>query len=175
MPNPSWIRPERVGATAAVLCAALAAACSADTSGGQSQGGESIGTSSQAVTTPARPPAPTLTFYPPPTFIGPAGDLCDGGRISCGGICIQHESDPHNCGQCGTACARGEVCKGGICIIATPDVIADLTLPLAHARCAPGSFECGGGCVDVRSAAANCGACASACAAGTTCTGGHCK
>jgi hypothetical protein len=41
--------------------------------------------------------------------------MCDGGKVVCGGACIDTKNDPENCGCCGNACAFNEACGGGKC------------------------------------------------------------
>lgn len=40
---------------------------------------------------------------------------CSGGRESCGGGCVDTNTDPQNCGDCGEICAVNEVCSNGDC------------------------------------------------------------
>ena len=84
--------------------------------------------------------------------------------------CVDPVTDPFDCGACGIRCGSPNgseigVCNGGVCTTA----------------CAPGFADCNGdsddGCeVDLRSDAANCGACGIACdqRAGQPCIEGKC-
>ena len=47
---------------------------------------------------------------------GGGGGTCSGGRTSCGGSCVDLQSDPQNCGACGRSCSvRLSLCKQGSC------------------------------------------------------------
>jgi hypothetical protein len=41
---------------------------------------------------------------------------CDTGQSRCGGVCIDTQSDPKNCGGCGIACADTTQCMSGTCV-----------------------------------------------------------
>ncbi len=104
----------------------------------------------------------------------PSGTMCNGGTCAstcaglvCSGACIDPSTSVAHCGSCGNACtgrpnATG-TCDSGACRL----------------DCVAGFGNCDGslvtGCeTDVRTAAANCGACGVACATGQTCVGGVC-
>ena len=42
-------------------------------------------------------------------------EVCPGGLIDCGGICVDITSDPDHCGGCGNACSEGLSCVDGVC------------------------------------------------------------
>jgi hypothetical protein len=47
-----------------------------------------------------------------------AGDecpVCTPPLVSCGGMCIDDQSDPNNCGACGNVCPTGDSCELGVC------------------------------------------------------------
>jgi len=50
---------------------------------------------------------------PAPADAGPA---CAAGQTSCGGACVDTDTDPAHCGRCGQACAPGGSCAGGACM-----------------------------------------------------------
>jgi hypothetical protein len=93
--------------------------------------------------------------------IGSCGDTsptnpCTTGLTSCGGTCVDLDTDDANCGSCGNACTAGMVCDGaGACV----------------ASCEEGLTECDGSCVDTNTDDANCGSCGTACDAGMECDG----
>ena len=41
------------------------------------------------------------------------------GQQSCGGKCVDTNTDVYNCGKCGNACAGGEACCSGLCVKST--------------------------------------------------------
>ena len=83
------------------------------------------------------------------------------------GTCTDIQNDINNCGVCGSACPSiggTPSCAGGFCFIV----------------CNGGFGDCDGnllnGCeTNLITSSAHCGACKTACAAGTTCLGGICK
>jgi hypothetical protein len=87
------------------------------------------------------------------------GGMCEfgGGRIVCGGGCIDPRVTGENCGMCGRSCGPGGACVGGMC------------------TCATGFTNCGGSCVDLNASAANCSACGMACPTGQICAAGMCR
>jgi hypothetical protein len=44
-----------------------------------------------------------------------AASTCAAGQTMCGGLCVDVQADPQNCGACSTACAAGETCVQGAC------------------------------------------------------------
>jgi hypothetical protein len=73
--------------------------------------------------------------------------------MTCGGKCLETQSDPANCGQCGVACPANQVCSKGAC----------------GKGCAAGLTKCDAACVDITGSQANCGTCGKACPADQTC------
>jgi endo-1,3(4)-beta-glucanase len=63
----------------------------------------------------------------------PAPAACPGGSLSCGGACVQPQTDALHCGACGTACAAGHACVGGACSATCTPVALDLDTPLDSA------------------------------------------
>lgn len=118
---------------------ALAATTGNGTAGASNGAGS---TGAQGGSTAAMPTATTA----------PGG--CPKGQTSCGGACIDTQTDPNHCGACGTACDASLVCASGACCLA--DEI------------------CNGACTDVLSDPNNCGACGTTCGANQTCAGGGC-
>jgi hypothetical protein len=45
----------------------------------------------------------------------PGGGRCPPGQTRCRGMCVDHQSDPNNCGRCQHACSSVETCVGGTC------------------------------------------------------------
>jgi hypothetical protein len=43
------------------------------------------------------------------------GPVCEAWRQACGGVCVDVQTDPANCGGCGRACAPGTTCAAGLC------------------------------------------------------------
>ena len=50
---------------------------------------------------------------PPP--VDPAPVACTGNLVDCGGVCVDFQTDPFNCGGCGNFCITG--CSGGACAV----------------------------------------------------------
>lgn len=82
-----------------------------------------------------------------------------GCAATCGGSCVDLQSDPNHCGDCDRACTTSRANSIGACVTGSCVV-----------RCAEGYGDCdanpANGCeVDLRASAAHCGSCGSACAA----------
>jgi len=128
-------------------------------------------------------------------------DPCADGQTTCGGKCIDLQTNAQHCGDCGRACAEGRACEAGECVASCSDGLArcgsscvDLKIDTLNCGscsvaclggtsckegvCAGGCDEgqtlCGGACVDMQTDEANCGACGSPCAADRICSGGKC-
>jgi formylglycine-generating enzyme required for sulfatase activity len=84
--------------------------------------------------------------------------LCPAGGplTSCGGLCVDTETDRDNCGACGSSCPAGVSCAKGVC------------------ACPNGGKACGGACVDATVDRNNCGTCGTRCDAHSVCAGGTC-
>ena len=89
------------------------------------------------------------------------GRMCVAGRVECGGVCVDTNSNPAHCGACGNACGATETCDSGSC--------REMT------RCSPGEEDCGSGCVDVGMNDLHCGRCGNACSVGESCMDGACQ
>ncbi|MEZ4408251.1 MAG: MXAN_6577-like cysteine-rich protein [Polyangiales bacterium] len=100
------------------------------------------------------------TGVAPPEDTGGGEDAltCADGQSNCGGVCINTQINPNNCGACGNACAAGERCAAGACASA----------------CTGTQVSCGGACVELQTDAANCGMCGRACPSGQPCVAGSC-
>ena len=92
---------------------------------------------------------------------------CPTGQMRCGEMCADLTSDPANCGRCGGACAAGETCAMSTCRAGRP------TCPTGRVDCAPSAPA--PVCVNTQTDEMNCGACGTACSAGTTCEAGVCR
>ncbi len=88
------------------------------------------------------------------------GTTCTGGLTSCGGGCVNTDTDINNCGSCGNLCALDESCSSGSC--------------QAMMMCGAGMADCGSGCIDVQSDNTNCGTCGRACGPDESCIDGTC-
>jgi len=85
---------------------------------------------------------------------------CSGeGLLTCGGRCVDTQSDRGNCGTCGTVCGSEQVCSNGDCQL----------------HCVGGTTKCSDGCVDTMVDPAHCGACDAACASEEVCAEGKCQ
>jgi hypothetical protein len=89
---------------------------------------------------------------------GSSRGLSCGASTDCGGVCINTDTDPSNCGTCGNACDPGEACESGACAVS----------------CSVGLTECAGACVDTDNDPENCGTCGTACEADEVCRVGSC-
>jgi hypothetical protein len=75
------------------------------------------------------PPPPNDSGSPPADAGGsgdapvatdsPAPSPCDAGALSCGGTCVNPNTDPQNCGGCGVVC--NTTCTNGVCPLIAPD------------------------------------------------------
>ena len=45
------------------------------------------------------------------------GGECRDDFTPCDGVCVDLQTDRHNCGACGNACAPAEACVVGICVL----------------------------------------------------------
>src|SRR5579883_1610869 len=41
--------------------------------------------------------------------------ICTVGTEACDGVCVNLNTDPHNCGACGQVCGAGKICSHGAC------------------------------------------------------------
>jgi peroxiredoxin len=126
--------------------------------------------------------------------------VCPPGRVNCGGVCADLNSDPHNCGACGRACPPGQICeppsgrvganvliesKNGMCrpctapnTICSATAVTAISRPLTIPSLGTETKQLPGGsvsCVDLRNDPRNCGACGKTCPAGETCANGTCR
>lgn len=88
----------------------------------------------------------------------PPDDGCPIYQRRCGGVCIQTNIDPQNCGGCDVVCETGEVCSAGACT----------------SSCLSGLEICEGSCVDFQTDRNHCGACGNACDVDEGCVSGSC-
>ena len=118
--------------------------------------------------------------------------LVDGGvGKCCGEICANVLADSDNCGGCDQSCPNGSTCADSLCISdagfgsVPPCVVGQPGCPNPSCTSALQSDACvtdggsagtccGGGCVDLASDNANCGACGETCGSGLTCARGVC-
>jgi len=124
--------------------------------------------------------------------------VCAAGRLTCGGGCVDPQTDDAHCGGCGHACAATEACVQGACL--PKDCPQEDCDPLSVCyqgacvdrpcvgvvcsggqvcqggvcACPPKSTTCGGSCVDPKTDSAHCGSCDTGCGAGTRCAAGAC-
>ncbi|MBI2389695.1 MAG: hypothetical protein HYV09_08865 [Deltaproteobacteria bacterium] len=94
--------------------------------------------------------------------------LVDEGSPTCGGVCVDTNTDPKNCGGCAKACPGAGApnaepqCAGGACKL----------------KCAAGFGDCdsnpANGCEADLASREHCGSCAYACKTGETCSAGMC-
>jgi Cys-rich repeat protein len=106
----------------------------------------------------------------------PTGEICDGGRCAPAGsdASIDGGSADGSTSVCGDGvCSGGEDCSScpidcGACSGDAGDAAADAI------ACAGGETDCSGLCIDLTSDPSNCGACATSCPAGDTCSAGRC-
>jgi hypothetical protein len=110
-------------------------------------------------------------------------------------VCVDLMSDPTSCGGCSKACAQGEFCGMGTCRLLSGLPAGTSPPPVIHPPCpAPpttpgdgGAGSCpgetpdickgpagGAYCTNLRYDNASCGACGTACTAGTFCRDGRC-
>lgn len=85
--------------------------------------------------------------------------VCRSGLTPCGGMCVDLESDPANCGSCGSACAGGS-CEDGDC--------------QAMGCLEESSSDCAGACVNLENDPLHCGACSTTCMSDELCVESEC-
>ena len=129
------------------------------------------------------------------------GQTCTGGSCgcpaggTCGGDCVNTQTDPRHCGGCDQPCNSGEVCTAGGCCAPSAegcngtdddcDGVVDEGFGTAvgcgfaqacvSGACAcPSDRMCGAECVDTLANASHCGGCGEACDAGEDCVDGIC-
>lgn len=84
---------------------------------------------------------------------------CKPPEQDCGGVCVNTNTDPKNCGKCGNVCSvPGDYCIQGIC-----------------SPCMDPSQVCGDQCVDTYSDRLHCGFCNNACPNNSVCEAGSCN
>ncbi|MBK8941963.1 MAG: hypothetical protein IPM79_31260 [Polyangiaceae bacterium] len=131
-------------------------------------------------------------------------EACEDGLASCGGDCVDLESDPTNCGDCGVVCNDAECfageCVGGFvcdppttncdfscvdtrwdrlhcggCGVECPSLAECVRSQcVGGPACEPPLEECFGGCVDTRFDPFNCGECGLTCAPDDSCQLSEC-
>jgi hypothetical protein len=84
--------------------------------------------------------------------------VCRPGFASCGGTCVDLDTDPSHCGECGRDC-EGSPCGDGECQAAGCEGFAD---------------QCGASCTDVSSDPLHCGECGDTCEGDEVCVEGDC-
>ena len=82
--------------------------------------------------------------------------MCTGGRMDCGGTCVDTTMNDTHCGECDTPCTGARTCVASDCV------------------CTGGLTDCGGACVDTDTSEAHCGDCDDPCEDGETCVDGTC-
>jgi hypothetical protein len=131
------------------------------------------------------------------------GAECRAGWLECDGICVEVQTDEHNCGACGHECGPFE-CSGGMCgpLRAHEDAGTDASMSVPDAGldagtepgigkggigspflpdsglsgCALGETECASDCVDTLTDRYHCGDCDTQCkGAEVYCIAGVCK
>lgn len=86
-----------------------------------------------------------------------ASVFCPVGLASCGGRCVDLNTDSLNCGRCRQVCPPATRCTAGAC------------------ACPSGTRLCGTRCVDTQTESGNCGSCGTVCGAGLACVNGRCQ
>jgi len=108
------------------------------------------------------------------------GAECATGRSECGGVCVDTDTDPLNCGGCGITCDGPCVagsCPGGVDAAPVDGggvVDAGVDLDAGPRPCDVGELRCGGVCVDPDTSHDHCGMCDNPCGA-QICAGGTCQ
>ncbi|MCA9660236.1 MAG: hypothetical protein KC486_17970 [Myxococcales bacterium] len=121
------------------------------TSGGTDSDSDSTTTTTTTGETTAVETTGTTTTTTGPDCVDP--------EVECGGVCVNPQNDPLNCGGCGLPCDDGLLCSMGECV---PDCMGE-TPDL-----------CDGICTDVQADPMNCGGCGMACGADEACEAGAC-
>lgn len=93
----------------------------------------------------------------PDTGPGVSTGQCPGGLDSCGGVCVDVQTNADNCGSCGHGCGSGQLCSNGAC------------------QCQSGFMACSGTCVNIANDPAHCGSCSNACTGSDVCDHGSCS
>ena len=66
----------------------------------------------------------------------PPAPVCGANQMDCGGVCVDHVTDPYNCGYCGRVCPAGAVCEFATC--RAPACVANGESCMADFNCCSG-------------------------------------
>jgi hypothetical protein len=135
---------------------------------------------------------------PAPQSCGAGTCVCAAPALTCGGACVDPQTDVANCGACGKACDASELCAKGACYpkdcagqVCGPSQVCDQNRCVDRAcagvicpgaeTCANGTCGCNGAsstcaqaCVDTHTDPGNCGMCGKACSASEGCAASSC-
>lgn len=132
------------------------------------------------------------------------GLLCQAGACvcpperTCGGACVDTQTDEQHCGGCSRPCGANNECVAGACVLSCGALTACSNMCVntqtdpnhcgmcgrscgTGGSCNNGTCTCGGGltlcssaCVDTQTSTAHCGMCGRSCNGGQTCVAGMC-
>ncbi len=124
--------------------------------------------------------------------------LCPPSQTSCGGTCVDLQTNPAHCGQCELNCATAyphsaNICQQGVCIGCAPGFHncnagtpqdsqpgsdgCESIKPCStgNLQCGAGQTACGSTCANLQTSSSNCGICGHQCAWGQSCKNGTCQ
>ncbi len=87
----------------------------------------------------------------------------DAGGDGAAAVCVDPQTDSHNCGACNNACAQGQVCAAGNC---------STSCQPSETLCTPDAAP--PYCANTQTDGVNCGSCGNTCGNGQTCSSGKC-